>query len=273
MFRLWIHYFLKFNRKDHLLIIAFDNESCRELEHQNINFITNDQKVQLDDIWVQRLNLIKNYLEKGYTVIHTDLDAYWLKNPLDLLSNLQVDLQISIGHGMPKMALNEWGFTLCCGFFILRSNPSTEKLMHLWTKLTNKFMNDQIALNEILLNQNIEWKNKSIYDNEGFSSSLNLYVKALDYNKVTRAKDGIDSLLKEEIIIYHPFLSGRFEGLKVLKAIQNLLHIKKEHFLRTERIKIILDLPYWNIVAPILIISTINKFLRKTSNFIRRWYK
>ncbi len=97
-------------------------------------------------------------LEAGIDFIHTDLDAFWLQDPLPLLNKIDADLVFSMDMGIPAHVRERWGFTLCCGFFRLRSTPASRKFFQAWQQRTSQLGDDQIALNELLSAQDLTWE-------------------------------------------------------------------------------------------------------------------
>merc|ERR1711971_189106 len=68
-------------------------------------------------------------------VLHTDIDAFWVRNVDHLLHNItnmypDADLVYSMDHGIPYELLKDWGLTLCNGFVLYRNTRATVDLLH-----------------------------------------------------------------------------------------------------------------------------------------------
>ena len=63
-------------------------------------------------------------LEKGFNVVHSDSDAYWVKDPWPLLST-DDDVVAERIWGKPLSVVKAWGAAICTGFYFLRSSPRT----------------------------------------------------------------------------------------------------------------------------------------------------
>ena len=67
----------------------------------------------------QRFGL--SVLERGFSIVHTDLDAYWLKNPWPLIS-VGDDVVAERIWGKPTSVVKAWGAAICTGWYYLRSS-------------------------------------------------------------------------------------------------------------------------------------------------------
>lgn len=108
--------------------------------------------------WLQRMAYFSTLADAGCDFVHTDLDAFWLNDPLPLLDQIDADLVFSMDMGIPARVRERWGFTLCCGFFLLRSTPATRQFLVAWRERTAQLGDDQIALNQLLLEQDVLWE-------------------------------------------------------------------------------------------------------------------
>lgn len=100
--------------------------------------------------------LTRKVLDLGYTILISDIDALWVKNPLDFTLSQDSDLVFSPGTIQPPKAHSQWGNVLCTGYFLVR--PSDE---------VNSFLDcvqermlgegDQPAINHELLERDMKW--------------------------------------------------------------------------------------------------------------------
>jgi hypothetical protein len=241
IFDLWFKYFERTNYLSCLCVIVYDDKSEKFIQEKGIiNSIRIKEKINHPrDIFVSRLTAIKKILETGKNIIHTDADAFWLNAKLESIIKEDFDIQISIGYGMPKSALKKWGFSLCCGFFILHSNNSTIKLLDKWIFKSIEMMHDQKALNELFIENVVQWRLNDTFYNVGFCQNLNINIEAIDYKKISRKKE-------KGILIYHPYLSSKFQEIKLLTAISSLMKINSEKFLYSIYYKTLFDPSGWS---------------------------
>ncbi|XP_054779902.1 uncharacterized protein At1g28695-like [Prosopis cineraria] len=128
---------------DHLLVVAVDQiayDRCRflrlncfKLETDGVDF-TGEKYFMSDDfikmMWRRTLFLL-DVLKRGYSIIFTDTDVMWLRNPFTRLSNdTNEDLQISTDNYLG----NPWSenHNINTGFYFVRSNKKTISLFETW---------------------------------------------------------------------------------------------------------------------------------------------
>ncbi|MBW2046073.1 MAG: hypothetical protein JRI96_14520 [Deltaproteobacteria bacterium] len=182
-----------------------------------------EESHNLRKLWLLRGLIFKKIIDADVNIIHCDSDAFWLKNIYPLVDNLQYDISISIAYGMPKVAIRKWRFSLCNGFFMIKSNPHTKAFMKKYWDLLSKVGHDQAAMNQILLRNDIKWRKKSNIENEGYVKKLRLRVKVISDNIICRSSTRATA----GVYIYHPFLVGGIEKkLKFLKENLQKVEIK-----------------------------------------------
>jgi len=154
-----------------------DEESYKILTQMSVNVVLFNKyrRMKLRLIWKIRVIVINSILEEGYDIIHSDVDAVWLKNPIPEYVNKysELDLIASEGFRFPIKAVNEWGFCLCFGFFLIRSNERTKRLFKAIVRSVSLTDNDQISMNEVLIRRNMTWQFETQYrDSRRWSSFL-----------------------------------------------------------------------------------------------------
>jgi len=220
MFQIWHSQFKKLKLKTELVVLTFDDESFRVINNKKIKCHRVFKTVSKpNDIYVWRLEIIKEYLQQKINVVHTDLDAFWFSKKVMNLPNDNFDLQISKGSGTPQNAFKNWGFTMCCGFYILNSNFNSLRFIDTWIEKSNNLNHDQKALNEIFLNDNIEWKENTDLNKIGFSKNFNLKIEVFNTATISRGKEEID---KTKLLIFHPYLSSPTQSEKVSEVKRRL---------------------------------------------------
>jgi hypothetical protein len=154
---------------DNYLIFSIDKECHEFLKSKRINSclhtISDLPKKQAaggmsKKMGRERFYIIKSLLQEGYDVVYSDLDAVWIKNPLDLCANFNDDHMIAsvvqhAGAWPPKVS-KEWGFTLCTGWFGFRACVKNIKFLEELGEFfkNGKIVCDQDAYNSYLLSLN-----------------------------------------------------------------------------------------------------------------------
>ena len=142
---------------ENYLIISLDEELHLYLQKKHIDSILRPCELDLGKLWIHRIDVILELMEKGHDIIHSDADAIWLKDPLPYLNDLPQDMIFSQGTIWPPDVQEKWGFVLCCGFFLLRSNPKTLQFMRDLLKRVNEDKDDQVSCNRLLLEMGADW--------------------------------------------------------------------------------------------------------------------
>ena len=109
---------------------------------------------------------ISNLLNSGFNILHSDLDAIWLKNPLDLIDN-ESDIIASMDRGgWQSKTFEKLGFTMCMGWVYFKSNDGVKKTLSdiIDAKSSdiddqqefNDFISDKVNINNIYISENNE---------------------------------------------------------------------------------------------------------------------
>lgn len=142
---------------ENYLIISLDNKLHLELQERRINSRLRPCELDLGKLWIHRVDIILELLEEGYDVIHSDADAVWIKDPLPFLKELPHDMIFSQGTIWPPDIHEKWGFVLCCGFFLLRSNRNTRQFVKTLSDRVRKDRDDQVSCNRLLQENGLIW--------------------------------------------------------------------------------------------------------------------
>ena len=70
----------------------------------------------------QRFGL--HVLERGFSIVHSDADAYWIRDPWPLISAGD-DVVAERIWGKPPSVVKAWGAAICTGWYYMRSSPAT----------------------------------------------------------------------------------------------------------------------------------------------------
>jgi hypothetical protein len=105
----------------------------------------------LHNLWRLRLVILRELCAHGVDVIHSDIDAVWLRDPIPEYFSRHADhLVISQGTVWPDDVLKKQGFVLCCGLFYLRSGSETLTLLDDVLRDIATTNDDQISLNRLI---------------------------------------------------------------------------------------------------------------------------
>jgi hypothetical protein len=212
IFSLWLEQFEHSGYLPCLRVATFDAESELFVRERGISHVAIDERIRDPrQLFVARLNEIASLIGSGRKVIHSDADAFWLNPDLPSLIREDCDLQVSVGHGIPQSALDQWGFTLCCGFFILQNSPAMERFLATWIDKSGRLEDDQIALNDLLLEHGLRWERDDGSQTFGSCPELGLSVGAISHDVISREDAG------PGVQIYHPYLSSTSESNKLLQ--------------------------------------------------------
>lgn len=146
--------------------------------------------------WRKRLKFIFKLLNENINVLHSDLDAVWLKNPLIFIEK-DYDIVASTGT-FPQNIYEKIGYTLCMGWIYYKSSTIVKQLFeNILNKDIQVKFDDQIEFN-------LELFNSTEYEN--------LKLKTLDQSIVSR-KQSHDN----NTYVHHPLSQKSINREKFLK--------------------------------------------------------
>ncbi len=150
---------------DNYIIIAFDTRLHDYLNNHGYQNILLEDVDNLNKLWQIRIHLFRFLVDNNIDFIHSDADAIWLRNPIPEYYEpfKSMDLLISQGTIWPEIVLKDWGFVLCCGFFIMKSSASTKRLLERLEKHVEQTGDDQLSLNIILASEIEHWAIESTF--------------------------------------------------------------------------------------------------------------
>lgn len=113
----------------------------------------------LRDLWVRRIGVFTELLSHGEEFIHSDIDAIWVQNPLEVGSaaTCSEDLVFSQGTVWPPDIHDQWGFVLCCGWFRAKPTPAVREFFRALDADVRRTGDDQISVNRLLAALGAEW--------------------------------------------------------------------------------------------------------------------
>ncbi|WND03342.1 sulfotransferase domain-containing protein [Temperatibacter marinus] len=230
----WIQTVINSGVKNYIFI-ALDAELYESFIHKGYNVALHPFSGGLGDLWVFRLETIQIILEAGFNTLHSDADAFWVKNPMSLIDDLEFDIIASQGTIFPRDVLADWGHVICCGFLYFKASLKTLCFFQDLLPLSRKVKDDQIAVNRLLREMSTSWDRQN---NSNYSLSIKdtifdcyhnplkgetkcgLKVKLIPHKQVQRLYEE----RREEAYVYH-LLSEKNEQSKieVFEQIENQL--------------------------------------------------
>jgi hypothetical protein len=101
--------------------------------------------------------LTRKILSLNHTVLVSDIDAIWVKNPLEYTLANDSDMVFSPGTIQPPRAHAQWGNVLCTGYFLIRPRDQVNAFLDCVEK---RMLNegDQPAINHELLERGLTWE-------------------------------------------------------------------------------------------------------------------
>ena len=140
-------------------VVCLDQEIYTLLLQQGIPVLLRPCVNELGSLWIHRIDVIKEFLDEGIDVLHSDADAVWLKNPLEqYIYNQSYDMIFSQGTIWPPDIHEKWQFVLCCGFFYVKSNTSALNFFELLATRVRADKDDQVSINRMLYETSMTWE-------------------------------------------------------------------------------------------------------------------
>jgi hypothetical protein len=94
-------------------------------------------------------------VKSGYSVILSDADAVWLRDPMPFMQDADIAFQRIDYHPAPIARL--WGFAACTGFVFFRHGMKTMAFLDRCIEEHRSFHCDQVAMNVVLLQAEPDW--------------------------------------------------------------------------------------------------------------------
>ena len=185
------------------VIISLDKEIYEVMKTKGVNTILRTCQKDLGNLWIHRINVIKEISVLGFDIVHSDADAVWIKNPMqEYVYDQTFDLVFSQGTYWPNHVHEVFKFVLCCGFFYIKSNIQTFSFLKQIALDVLSTKDDQVSCNQYMLQNNITWnlpentytksfrQVKFVCSNELITGSNEfLSIAVLPHSKFQRIKD------------------------------------------------------------------------------------
>lgn len=143
-----------------LLVVSFDAATSEFCQEQGVATVPAEMNFPADlgELWRYRLELTRRLLHAGLSVLLSDLDAYWLADPMPRLRRGQAHIVASQGTVHPRDVFEQTGLVLCCGFIYFRSSAPTLDALNQLSEAARSDPDDQRVLNRWLLQQGLRWR-------------------------------------------------------------------------------------------------------------------
>lgn len=139
------------------IVFALDKKSYDILSNENINTLLFE--IDAKDwgaLMYYKMRIPYEILKINIDVLWSDLDAVWLRNPLEYINIPDCDIIGSIVEhekAWPPTVREVWKFTICTGWIYFRNTHPTKNMLCNILEVT-PFSSDQKVFNEYLLKQN-----------------------------------------------------------------------------------------------------------------------
>lgn len=142
---------------ENYLVVAQDPELHESNLSKSINSVLVPFTGSLERFWIHRLERIQTLMEAGLDVLHSDADAFWVRDCRKIMKDYAADIIASQGTIFPDDVAKEWGFVLCCGLVQFRSNRRSLAFFEKVLSCARDVKDDQVALNRALADSSMNW--------------------------------------------------------------------------------------------------------------------
>lgn len=147
----WLCSLGRINMAEHAIIVSLDDQTRDAFHpdlvlHRPLNF----QAEGLAALWSHRISVLREFLNAGEAVIHSDADAVWLRDPMHDIEACESPIVFSQGTYWPLDVHARRGLVVCCGFFYLRPVPYVFRFIEAVADRISADRDDQIAMNRVI---------------------------------------------------------------------------------------------------------------------------
>ena len=140
-----------------LTVYGLDPETTSFAEQAGAIARPLDWSGSLGVLWKARLKVFQDLLAEGRSFVHTDVDALWLRTPLDALLAPEPDMTFSQGTIHPPEGHEARGFVLCCGLFRMNATDAARRFLERVADDIPATSDDQSSVNRVLLADGVVW--------------------------------------------------------------------------------------------------------------------
>lgn len=117
----------------------------------------------LGEFWTFRVRILRELLEEAPGLIHSDLDAIWIRNPLPIIVQCKAKMVFSQGTIWPPDMHAKHHIVVCCGFFYIENTAVVRGFMKRLEAQVSLDFDDQVSMNRLLDAVGVEWKVEEPY--------------------------------------------------------------------------------------------------------------
>jgi hypothetical protein len=133
--------------------------SCRTLDFSAFFVFEPDGRISISTrgaIWILRVFVLKELVARGHTVLSLDVDAIPVANLDNMLRTFPpADIVAQQDYSIPMDVTRKLGFVVCCGCMLVRPTHSTIAFLESYCKRTMQELDDQLALNHLILRSGV----------------------------------------------------------------------------------------------------------------------
>lgn len=165
----WLRFAARLDLDADIRIVALDSATRTAFPAPHVIYRPVDAS-ELPKLWIHRTNVLRELLDQGREVIHTDADAIWLKNPLPIMRDCDADLVFSQGTVWPPDVHKKRGIVACCGVFYMRpvetvGNFLRQATIRMMGELEqNPSFDDQVTVNRMIDEELDHWEVHDPYE-------------------------------------------------------------------------------------------------------------
>jgi len=177
----------------------------------NLNKVGNGR--DLSFIWFYKIYSTLELARNGVDVAYTDLDSFWVGDVSNMLDNFDTDGDIWFmpSDNMPLVSYFRFGFTCGCGFYFVRGNEGSVLFLEDWLKMTGMMLDDQIAVYQILVENDVLWLNSeykysnkcALYNSSHSAHSTSIVLLSDKHARRVKSLDDLDKVSIKPVLI-HP---------------------------------------------------------------------
>lgn len=220
--KVWLHAIQELGLEKQVCLVTLD--ASAQAAFGNVEVLHRPlpvAEIGLGALWEHRIAVLAEMLEAGEDVIHSDVDAIWLRDPWPDMNACGASAVFTQGTYWPRDVHEKNRVVVCCGLFYLAANASVLAFLNNVAGSLNEVKDDQIAINRVIARGIQGWEIEAPYEipfrDTSFVASRhpmhaelcldpenNLSVAILPHHAYPRLVDRVD----EEVVVAHP-LSGK----------------------------------------------------------------
>jgi hypothetical protein len=203
LFEVWWRHARAFPMKD-MLVVCHDEASAFAARARGLATYTLRCAPDRFTTARERARFLKQVIDGGADVIHSDIGAMWFRDVRPLLADHPADWQLGIAHDEPGAAVAGQAFACDLGFWHCRSNERTRRAWSRLVDLTEELGDLRTAFHALLKKGRVRWEETTVREERvtsaaGTVGSYGMRLRVLPGSVVSRSK-------RQGVSVYHPVL-------------------------------------------------------------------